>query len=93
MIYKHQEGVLIDDFKQVLKEYKMSIIEWRTGTPIEEGGYLVTTSDNQIKVDRWSAIFKQWDTFDHEDINISVVAWCPLREIKPVVETNLLKKD
>lgn len=87
MIYKHKEGVPIDDFKQMLlKEYKMSIIEWRIGIPTEEGCYLVTTSDNQIKVDRWSTIFQQWDTFDHEDINISIIAWCPLSEIEPYKE-------
>lgn len=86
MIYKRKEGVPIDYFKQMLKEYKMSIIEWRTGIPTEGGGYLVTTSDNQIKVDRWNTIFKQWDTFDHEDINISVIAWCHLSEIEPYKE-------
>lgn len=73
MVHKHKEGVPIDYFKQMLKKYKMSIIEGKTGIPTEDGGYLVTTSDNQIKVDRWSTIFKQWDTFDHEDINTSVI--------------------
>lgn len=49
MIYKHKEGVPIDDFKQMLmKEYKMSIIEWQTEIPKEEGRYIITTSQNEV---------------------------------------------
>ena len=67
-----------------------SIIKWRTGLPEEEDEYLVTLqTPNGNEVAYIS--FEEYGWCGNG--NCEVIAWCPLREIKPVVETNLLKRD
>lgn len=90
MIYKHREGVPIDDFKQMLlKEYKMSIIEWQTGIPTEEGRYIITTSQNEVTTAYYSYEYRDdcyyWFDNSYHVIN-DVIAQCPLSEIEPYKE-------
>lgn len=90
MIYKHKEGVPVDaSFKQMLKEYKMSIIEWKTGAP-KEGTYLITTSENNVLVSSYTYDFRGdcWYWLDDFGYPLSehVLAWCPLNEIEPYKE-------
>ena len=60
-----------------------SVIKWQTGTPKEEGEYLVTLKTLKgVIVDCLSFEEYGWNLA----INCKVVAWCPLSDIEPYKE-------
>lgn len=66
-----------------------SKIKWHTGTPNEEGEYLVTLQNRKITFDEYCCLinfdeeeeffWRYWD----ED---SIIAWCKLSDIEPYKE-------
>ena len=59
-------------------------IEWQTGTPLYEGVYLVTLSNETVTTDVWLVDPCRWYEY-HED-RLSVIAWCHIKDIQPYVE-------
>lgn len=58
---------------------KQSIINWQTGEPKEEGQYLVTTEDGEVRDMFYSTSLKTWILERH----FKVIAWCKLSDIEP----------
>lgn len=56
-----------------------SIIEWKTGVPIEDGKYLVTLDDGSVA----TVSFNLDCDGDDEFFLICVLGWCKMEEIKP----------
>ena len=59
-----------------------STIKWQTGVPKEEGQYLVTTEDGEVRDMFYSTSLKTWILERH----FKVIAWCKLSDIKPYKE-------
>lgn len=60
-----------------------SVIKWKTGTPKEEGEYLVTLKTLKgVIVDRLEFEEYGWNLAT----NCKVIAWCPLSDIEPYKE-------
>ena len=56
-----------------------SVIKWQTGLPIKKGRYILSIKGGKIDLDNWSIYTKNWYHYN----NTYVLAWCPLRKIKP----------
>ena len=61
---------------------KQSIINWQTGTPKEEGQYLVTLENGEVRDMYYSTTLKIWIL----ERLYEVIAWCKLSEIEPYKE-------
>lgn len=62
----------------------MSKIDWQTGTPLDEGMYLVTLSNGTVTTDVWLVYPCRW--YDYDNDRLTIIAWCPLKDIQPYVE-------
>ena len=58
-----------------------NIINWQTGTPLENGMYLVTLSSGDVTTDIWLGICHRW--YEYDDNLEQVIAWCKLSDIEP----------
>lgn len=63
----------------------MSKIDWQTGTPLDEGMYLVTLSNGEVTTDIWLGRYHRW--YENDDNLQQVIAWCPIKDIQPYVGT------
>mgnify|MGYP003462296855 CR=1 FL=1 len=64
-----------------------SVIKWHTGTPDEEGEYLVTLRNGDVVFDEYFSYTDSdgnedflWRSCDDDD---DIIAWCPLSKIEP----------
>lgn len=64
-----------------------SVIKWQTGTPDEEGEYLVTLRNGDVVFDEYFSYtdsdgneYFLWRSCDDDD---DIIAWCPLSKIEP----------
>lgn len=62
----------------------MNKIDWQTGTPLEEGVYIVTLCNGLVTTDVWLADPCRW--YDYDNDRLTIIAWCPLKDIQPYVE-------
>ena len=59
----------------------MNKIDWQTGTPLEEGVYIVTLCNGLVTTDVWLADPCRW--YDYDNDKLTVIAWCPLKDVEP----------
>lgn len=62
----------------------MNKIDWQTGTPLDEGVYLVTLCNGMVTTDVWLAGPCRW--YDYDNDRLTIIAWCPIKDIQPYVE-------
>lgn len=62
----------------------MNKIDWQTGTPLDEGIYLVTLSNGTVTTDVWLVYPCRWYEYDND--RLTIIAWYPLKDIQPYVE-------
>ena len=62
----------------------MNKIDWQTGTPLDEGVYLVTLCNGIVTTDVWLEYPCRW--YDYDNDRLTIIAWCPLKDIQPYVE-------
>ena len=65
----------------------MNKIDWQTGTPLEEGVYIVTLSNGLVTTDVWLTDPCRW--YDYDNDRLTIIAWYPLKDIQPYVEPKL----
>lgn len=58
-----------------------NIIDWQTGTPLENGMYLVTLGSGDVTTDIWLGKDRRW--YEYDDNLEQVIAWCKLSDIVP----------
>ena len=63
----------------------MNKIDWQTGIPLDGGVYLVTLCNGMVTTDVWLADPCRW--YDYDNDRLTVIAWCPLKDIQPYVES------
>lgn len=60
-----------------------STIKWQTGTPKDDGQYLITTKHHEVEADIWTSKVDGYGDHWVFNYDVDVIAWCEIKSIEP----------